>query len=182
MIELASAWENLKSLHKGESFYAFGIYCNDVASWFNVAACSEEALDSIAAKQAKSEQSSSNELHSASLRWSLADSPLMAECEGRLPTSQAIRDAQPDPYEEADGSEEAIKAFFESAFQALLELDKTGIFGTSTDRDKLLLSIWINDESDEAKILSARRLNSEEQVLRYSNELASGYAAFKQLM
>jgi Domain of unknown function (DUF4303) len=179
--ELKSAWVGLKARHSNEKFYAFGMYCNDVATWFNVAACTEEGLDSTASAYAQRECGSDKNLHATSLRWSIADSPLMAECEGLLPQSQAIREAEPDPYAEAEGSEKAIQEFFENAFLALAELDRAGIFGASNTREQLILSIWLNDESDESKVQAAHRLNSKLQVDRYGMELDAGYAAFKKI-
>jgi hypothetical protein len=175
--ELAVAWRKLRGNHPSDDFYAFGIRTHDIGSPVSVIACTEQGLNRVAGEYA-ARHGTDKRLHLASLRWRLADSPLLEEGFELAPETQALRDADPDPYGGSPEAEVAIEGFFSAAFAALQDLDRAGTFGEGCAREKLVLSVWLYDQSDEEILDAARRLNSAAIVRRYSEELELGHEAF----
>jgi hypothetical protein len=175
--ELEDAWHTLHARYPGERFYAFGVYANDVASWFGAVACTEEGLERVAFRYAKARASAMN-LERSALRWSMGDSPLLEEALTLLPKTQALRGEEPDPYSDEEGAEAATDAFFRAATQALQQMDEEGVFGVEAEREKLVVSVWLNDESNEDMLATARHLNSDIIVRRYAEELDAGIKAY----
>jgi hypothetical protein len=175
--ELAVAWRKLRSNHPNDDFYAFGVRTHDIGLPVSVIACTEQGLNQIAGEYS-ARHGTDNSLHLASLRWSMADSPLLEEGFDLAPESQALRDADPDPYGGTPDAEVANEGFFSAAFAALQDLDRVGAFGEGCAREKLVLSVWLYDQSDEAMLDAARKLNSAAVVRRYAEELELGHEAF----
>ncbi len=177
--ELLLAWQSLNNSHPHDDFYAFGLFTTDNASYAGVVACSEQGLNTAADGYAE-RYGMNPELHRSSLRWSIGDSPFLEEGLELLPLTQALRASEPDPYSDADECkiEASIAQFFSAAFAALQELDEGGVFGTREEREKIILSVWLHDESHPMKLEAAGRLNSQAGVTRYSAELEAGLSAF----
>lgn len=177
--ELLSAWSSFRDRYPEEDFYAFGVYTTDTASYCGVVACTEQGLG-VAADHYAEHYGSGPELHLQSLRWSIGDSPLFNEGLEMLPLTSEFRANEPDPYSHSDEGEieASIAGFFSAAFGALKELDESGSFGTGSARERLVLSVWLHDESHEMKLEAAAKLNSLALVERYSAELEDGLRAF----
>lgn len=179
MGELLSAWNSFRDRYPEDDFYAFGVYTTDTASYCGVVACTEQGLG-VAADNYAEHYGSGRELHRQSLRWSIGDSPLFDEGLEMLPLTSDLRANEPDPFSGGDESEieASIADFFCAAFGALKELDESGTFGTGSARERLVLSVWLHDESHEMKLEAAAKLNSQALVERYSAELEDGLRAF----
>ena len=77
------------------------------------------------------------------------------------------------------GREELV---FDVAVEKLQALDESGIFGSGADRDRLVLGIWMGDQSDEDRIEYVRLLNSGPVHERFERELQAGNDAFTALL
>ena len=53
---------------------------------------------------------------------------------------------------------------------ALIELDKSGVFGSANERSESLINFFKGDQDYEERIRFARRLNSPAQLESYVNE------------
>ncbi|WP_426162821.1 DUF4303 domain-containing protein [Pseudoduganella sp. R-34] len=177
--ELLSAWQSFGDRYPDDDFYAFGLYTTDTASYCGAVACSEQGLESAADNYAE-HYGSNFELHRQSLRWSIGDSPFFDEGLDMMPLTNELRALEPDPY--SDGDESEIEAsrerFFAAAFAAIKELDDEGILGTGQARERVILSVWLHDESHAMKLDAAAKLNCRPSVERYSAELEAGLDAF----
>jgi hypothetical protein len=178
--ELRAAWRALRAAHAGERFYSFGLYTAPCAEYLTVTAGTEEGL-ARATAAAVGKRGGDPALRRASLRWSLADSPLHAEGDGLLPKSGALRDAGPDPYDDSPEGQAAVKLVFDGAVAALLHLDREGIFGTGAEREALVLGVWYGDQPDEERVEYARMLNPGPIADRLERELAEADEAFNAL-
>src|SRR5438309_1453455 len=122
LAELRAAWSTLKSRHRGERFYAFGLYTTDLADYLMVTASTEEGLSEVTNRYV-TKTGSDPATQRAVLRWSPVDSPLHAEGDGLLAGSDRLRGAGPDPYDATPDADEAISLVFDVAIQALKQLD-----------------------------------------------------------
>ena len=178
--ELRAAWETLRSAHRDEHFYSFGVYTTDVVDYLMVTASTEEGL-AAATRIYVARDGGDPGLQQASLRWSPCDSPLHQEGESLLPESDRIRREGPDPYDDSPESDEAIAMAFDVAIEALQELDAAGVFGAGSERARLVLGIWKGDQSDEERVAFARRLNPKPVAEQFAREIAEGSRAFSKL-
>jgi hypothetical protein len=92
-----------------------------------------------------------------------------------------LRFSAPDPYEESQEAEDTIALVFETAVEALQQLDREKLFGSDIERARLVLGVWMGDQSDDERITFARRLNPKSLVQRFAKELAAGNQAFSVL-
>ncbi|MEY4764237.1 MAG: hypothetical protein RI907_910 [Pseudomonadota bacterium] len=177
--DLRGAWQKLRLLHPQDRFYGFGLYTTDNASYLFATAFTEEGLSAISATYCK-KYGGDPCTQSDSLRWSPCDSPLHLEG-GDFTNSERIKDEILNRHQDEDNTDEPEQEVFNAALEALLELDKQGLFGAGPVRDKLLLNIWKGDQSDEERIAFARALNAASAVDRFEKELSQGYEAFMKL-
>jgi len=103
------------------------------------------------------------------------------EGESLLPKSELLRTRGPDPYDDTVEADEAIALVFDASVDVLQQLDSENIFGSYLERSKLVLGIWMGDQSDEDRIAYASFLNPSSIVRQFSKELAAGYDAFTRL-
>ena len=178
--EFRAAWQTLREKHSTEHFYSFGLYTASGAEYLMVTASTEEGLSS-ATERYLARQGGDPTLMRTCLRWSFCDSPLHEEGMDLLPRSDALRTSGPDPYECSAESEEAITLVFETAVDVLKQLDGENVFGTEFERSRLVLGIWMGDQSNEDRIAFARRLNPKHIANRFAKELEEGYQACTQL-
>jgi len=178
--EIRAAWRTLRERHSTEHFYSFGFYTASGAEYLMVTFSTEEGL-STATEKYLARDGGDPTLMRTCLRWSVCDSPRHEEGMDLLPRSQALRDAGPDPYECSTESEEAITLVFDTAVDVLKALDSETIFGTEFERSRLILGIWMGDQSDEDRIAFARLLNPPHLASRFAKELEEGYQACRQL-
>jgi hypothetical protein len=177
LVELRDAWSTLKSRHRDERFYSFGLFTTDLADYLMVTASTEEGLSEITHRyvtQAGSEPAAQR----AALRWSPADSPLHVEGEGLLAGSDRLRRAGPDPYDDTPEADEAISLVLDVAIQSLQRLDREGTFGEGIERAQLVLGIWKGDQSDDERIQFASVLNPRPIAERFAREIAEQSRAF----
>ena len=175
--ELRAAWSTLKSRHRGERFYSFGLYTTDLADYLMVTASTEEGLSEVTQRYV-TQTGSEPAMQRAALRWSPVDSPLHAEGEGLLAGSDRLRRAGADPYADTPEADEAISLVFDVAIQALKQLDGDGTFGPGPEREQLVLGIWKGDQSDEERTEFASLLNPRPVAERFAREVAEQSRAF----
>ena len=180
LAEFRSAWQVLRETHPTEHFYCFGLYTAGCAEYVMVTASTEEGL-SIATEKYLARDGGDPALTRACLRWSFSDSPLHEEGMNLLPRSQALRESGPDPYDDTDEAAEAIALVFDTAVDVLKQMDSEKVFGTDFERARLVLGIWMGDQSDEDRIAYARRLNPPSIVNRFVKELEEGYQACRRI-
>jgi hypothetical protein len=179
LTEFQLAWQVLREAHPTDHFYSFGLYTTPLAEYLMVTASTEEGL-SIVTEHYLASDGGDASLTRASLRWSPCDSPLHQEGTDLLPKAQLLRANGPDPYEDTIESDEAVALVFEVAVDVLKQLDNEKIFGTDLERSRLVLGIWMGDQSDEERIEFARQLNPKRVVERFAKELDGGNIAFIQ--
>jgi hypothetical protein len=177
LAELRDAWSTLKSRHRDERFYSFGLYTTDLADYLMVTASTEEGLSEITHRYV-TRTGSEPAAQRAALRWSPADSPLHLEGEGLLAGSDRLRRAGPDPYDDTPEADEAISLVLDVAIQALQRLDREGTFGEGIERAQLVLGIWKGDQSDDERIQFASVLNPRPIAERFAREIAEQSRAF----
>jgi hypothetical protein len=177
--DLKQAWQTLQIKHPHGKFYGFGLYTTDDATYFYPTAFTEEGLTAVSTTYCEKYGGNINNQR-ASLRWSPCDSPLHTEG-GDFSRSERAKDEFLALNENGDDSDSLEQGVFSAALEALLELDKLGLFGTGAIRGELLLSIWKGDQSDEERIAFAKILNPQSTTERFERELAEGYEAFVQL-
>ena len=180
LTEFRLAWRTLRDAHSREHFYSFGLYTAPGAEYLMVTSSTEEGLSAVTEKYVASE-GGDRILTRASLRWSPCDSPLHKEGESLLPKSELLRTRGPDPYDDTVEADEAIALVFDVSVNVLQQLDSENIFGGDLERSKLVLGIWMGDQSDEDRIAYASCLNPSSIVQQFSKELAEGYDAFTRL-
>ena len=177
LAELRDAWSTLKSRHRGERFYSFGVYTTDLADYLMVTASTEEGLSEITNRYV-TQTGSEPAAQRAALRWSPADSPLHAEGEGLLAGSDRLRRAGADPYDDTPDADEAIALVLDVAIQSLQRLDREATFGEGLERAQLVLGIWKGDQSDDERIEFASLLNPRPVAERFAREIAEQSRAF----
>ena len=181
LAEFRSAWQVLRQTHPTEHFYCFGLYTAGCAEYLTVTSSTEEGL-SIATENYLARDGGDPALTRACLRWFSCDSPLHEEGLNLLPRSQALRESGPDPYAGTDEAAEAITLVFDTAVDVLKQLDSEKVFGTDFERARLVLGIWMGDQSNDSLIAFARQLNPQSTVNRLARELEEGYQACKQCL
>jgi hypothetical protein len=98
-----------------------------------------------------------------------------------LPRSQDLRSAGPDPYDDTPESNAAVQLVFDVVLDVLSQLDRERVFGSGPERARIVIGVWMGDQSDEQRIEFARRLNPPATVQRFAEEMEAGYAAFQEL-
>lgn len=91
-----------------------------------VTTSTEEGLSDATAKYV-AKHGGDSALRRASLRWSPCDSPLHLEGRSPLVKSEALREQGPDPYDDAQESDQTVSMIFEVAVEVLRELERDGI-------------------------------------------------------
>jgi hypothetical protein len=177
--EVAAAWQTLKRAHPQEHFYSFGFYTAELAEYLMVTASTDEGLTQVTDRYILS-NGGDPQLTRTSLRWSPCDSPLHAEGQVLLPESERLRTAGPDPYDDTDEADEAIALVFDTAVQALRQLNN-GMLGSDFERARLVLGVWKGDQSNEERVEFVRRLNPPHVAERFARELEQGTEAFFEL-
>jgi hypothetical protein len=165
-----------------QHFYSFGFYTAELAEYLMVTASTEEGLTLVTDRYLLS-QGGDPQLTRTSLRWSPCDSPLHAEGQLLLPESERLRIAGPDPYDDTDEAEadEAIALVFDTAVEALQQLDKNRMLGSEFERASLVLGVWKGDQSNEERVEFVKRLNPLHVAERFAKELEQGTEAFFEL-
>jgi hypothetical protein len=180
LAEIRSAWLSLRKDHPSEHFYAFGLYTAPLAEYLMVTASTEEGLSAVT-QQYLENKGGDPTLTRATLRFSPCDSPLHEGGQSLLPLSDSLRTAGPDPYDDTEEAHAAVSLVFDVAVEVLRQLDHENVFGTGLERERLVLGIWIGDQSDEEQIEFIRKLNPESVVHRFAQELEDGNRAFTEL-
>ena len=135
------------------------------------------------------------EFQRSSLRWSPCDSPLHEIGSGLLPRSDKMiqeldfegrwsddDDLDDDAFEEAlEHGDPEVDAVFRILQEVLGELDREGLFGTGAERERLVLSIWQGDQSNESRYDFAKALNPPTVAARFGRELNEGMHAYDKL-
>jgi hypothetical protein len=176
--EVREAWLALKESHPSESFYAFGIDIDNVASVFLIMASTEEGLLSVSERYA-AQRGGEPAQYQKALRWSTGDSPRLAREQRFLLRSRELREAGPDPYDDSPEADEWFALVYDAAVDALAALDRAGTFGADIERARLVLGIWT--ESDEDNVDFVRKLNPVSVADRLAREIDEGHRVSEEL-
>lgn len=120
-----------------------------------------------------------------SLRWSPCDSPLhavgaellarsdkviqAADFEGRWADDDDLDD---DEFDEAcETPDPDVQEVFRIVVEELQRLDREGLFGTGTERQGFVLSVWQGDQSNLSRHAFAKMLNPPETAARFGREM-----------
>ena len=177
--ELRAAWTALQQAHPAERFYSFGVYTAPCAEYLMVTASTEEGL-AAATKTYHAQDGRHRTLRRVSLRWSPCDSPLHEEGQELLTRSDAVRQSGPDPYDDTAEGEAAVALVFEVVVEALQALDRANTFGTGEERQRIVLGVWMGDQSDEERI-DVRLLNPAAVADSFERDIEAGNRAFHAL-
>ena len=180
LAELQGAWTALRQAHPGERFYSFGVYTAPCAEYLMVTASTEEGL-AAATERYHAQDGRDRTLRRVSLRWSPCDSPLHEEGQELLTRSDAIRQSGPDPYDDTEEGEAAVALAFEVMVEALQALDRANSFGAGEERQRIVLGVWMGDQSDEERVEYVRLLNPAAVADSFEREIEAGNRAFDAL-
>ena len=172
---ITEGWAAFRREHPDERVYGLGLYTSGLATYVALTIFSEEGLDEVAAEYAERSGRDADE-ERLDLRWSPCDSPHHLWREDLFEEADGVLDAAPDPYASGTGDDRvsgALQVFVET----LRTLDAEGCFGA--DREGMILSVWMGDQSDEDRLAFARRLNSAEHVDRFEAEMEAALEAFE---
>ena len=202
--ELRAAWTAIHAAHAQDGLYGFGVYTTDSASYLMVTAFSEAGLEAAVAESLASKRGKGRDpvLQRQSLRWSPVDSPLHEEGADLLPESNQLvqeLEAEADEDDDFDGDDfdedadfddvdddgevidSAVAEVFEIAVEALQEMDEEGLFGSSVERERLVLCVWKGDQSNLERHDFAKMLNPPAVAKRFGDEMNEGNRAFYKL-
>lgn len=159
-----AVFRRLERDHPGERLYAFGLYTDDLGRYISPTGNTEEALLRRSGGYAKTP-----------LRWSPCDWEYHLEGDREhFEQVQCLFDEAPDPYDISDRQAVAqARQVFEACIRVLRELDSEGLFGRGEDRERIVINLWMGDQSDEGQVRWARRLNPPSVAKRYAVELPS---------
>jgi hypothetical protein len=174
-----NAFRDLQQRIESEKLYAFGLYTNGEGTYVLPTANTEEALARKASAEAVADGHSA-ELHQQSLRWSPCDweyheiggDAAFAAVEAYLETGWA------DDYSTFHYDADMI---YVCCLDALNQLRHTHMFSTNQREARILLNLFMGDQSDEARLEWAAMLNDADQCIRFQHELVQGYLAFRRL-
>lgn len=155
-------FEEIKSNHPNETFYAFALYTHDDADSVEVAACSVERFKRLTEKYPAVDQ--------ASLRWSTSEwgagyEGTRAEC---MPLfHEAMYEAV-----QTFGFAQTVGRVMGAMVLALHDLDRAGFFGSAGARKSVTLWCNVTDSENAAWFQdeSARRLNPPEAYNVFASE------------
>ena len=139
-------------------------------------------------------------LQKQSLRWSPCDSPLHEagsellarsdqmmrdiDFEGRWQLEDDARgdeDDDDDDDEDDDLPDPEVEEVFQVIVQVLKALNREGLFGTGAERERLVLSVWQGDQSNESRYAFAKALNPPAVTARFGRELNAAMHAYDRL-
>lgn len=144
----------------GEDLYGLALFTSPSAEFVRVTAFSDAGLEATVARYAEEGSASGRD----ALRWSPADSPLHCRGDDAFASVDALIASEWAGWEHQDARENACHA-------ALERLDAEGLFGAGEARARLALMVMQGDQSDRARLDSARRLNPPAVVARLSGQL-----------
>jgi hypothetical protein len=184
--ELRAAWIHLRATCGSDPLYGFGVYTTSSASYLMVTAFSERGLDQVVQRYLRNEYGKGQDvaLLRRALRWSPADSPLHAVGSDLLPGANKIvadldfegrwqleEDDEDDEDFDDEWVDPEVVEVFQVLSQILRELDQEGLFGTGAERERLVLSIWEGDQSNQSRYDNARALNPPAVTRRFGEEM-----------
>jgi uncharacterized protein DUF4303 len=169
------AFEDLCRNHVGEHFYAFALYSNDIGQYLYPTANTEEALRQYYGRRVDPEWE-------PQLRWFYPGDWRYCQ-EGAdhfLPVNGMLD--QFDPYSGSVSDEEVTahaQAVFDTCEQVLRDLDTEELFGSGTDRERIVINYLYLDSSEQRWLATAKRVNPESVWRRYEAELQMGLAGIE---
>jgi hypothetical protein len=173
-----SAFSEVRSNHKNETFYCMGLFTSGSFRYFVPTAMTEEGLDQVTRKYKNYPQYATEptDLLRFRLRWSPCDSPL--HLEGERHFDEFNTEMMPSVYSALDDidTEQGWDEFhtFVSHLENLVcevltEVDQEGVFGRGEERDKSFISVLMGDQ-DESIVSIGRRLNPSKSFERFESE------------
>ncbi|VWB26961.1 hypothetical protein BLA13014_00996 [Burkholderia aenigmatica] len=158
----ATVFSALRNEHPDEDFYAFALYTDSSAMSVQAAGNSEQALEEVL-KNAEDRSPESD----AYSRWASSEWAYEAfRGVGFKEISKALRES-PDRSNFSKFKADAHAAMIE----ALRTADASGVFGTGTDREKIIIFVTITDDNDAEQLEndSAKQLNSPAAYQKFLN-------------
>lgn len=172
-----SAFAEFRSNHSNESFYCMGLFTSGDLVYVVATAMTEQGLDRVFRKYRDNpifaDESDAELL--LSLRWNPCDSPLHGEGVAFFESVQPIMNDVRARLDEIDtdlGWDEfnTFTATIDNCLcEALEQLDREGVFGTGTERERVFVTIMMGDQ-DNTIVDFGRRLNPRSTFERFRRE------------
>lgn len=166
--DLSAAWAYSRKQHPDHTPYAFVLYGVEGGPipLLGPHVLTEESLTQSAKRYVEQGHHESLDDARKALRYSVADSPHFADLQDHVPTVDALMEAKAESLDEDAGFLLLVKA----GVQALSDLDAQGLFGTGTDRERLLLTVIFADSEKDWTTPAAKRLNPKVTFKRFQKE------------
>lgn len=161
-----SAWNDLRTLHPGESFYYFGLATTAQSHRPAPTAASYDGLAGTVAGYRRQ----GVELLPDELRWSELESPFALFGDVHFGEVGRLFDSFGPPFERSAAVNGRLR---EAMIAALAELDAEGVFGVGAQRDAVVVNVTVPGGCDTAlELATARRLNPPAALDRYEDDRA----------
>ncbi len=165
-IDLTACWRHALALHPDHTPYAFVLNGVEDTPHLYPHVLTEESLTQVARRYLGNGFYETLEEARKGLRYSVADSPHVAELEAKLTTVDGLVEPHEHLFDETTGYALLAK----TAMDAFEQLDKEGIFGKGKQREQLLLMIITDECEKNWTVPSVKRLNSSTAFRRYEAE------------
>lgn len=161
-----SAWDDLRTLHPGETFYYFGLATTAQSHRPAPTAASYDGL----ARTVVGYRQQGVELLPDELRWSELESPFAFVGDAHFDQVERLFDGLGNPFDRSAAVNGRLR---EAMVAALAELDAEGVFGVGAQRDAVVVNVTVPGDGDtELELASARRLNPPTALDRYEDDRA----------
>lgn len=175
-----AGFRRVRAAHPNDHFYSFAFYTSGSYSYVVLTASTHEGLDTVARKYKATThyKAMSTEELAINLKWSPCDSPL--HCDDELtPLRDRMRAVAAEltrRFDLDDGSRsyDEFKSRVDACFaEALKRIDAEGVFGRDEERKDVVVNLLMGDQSDEARLAFARRVNPPESVKMLERDLSN---------
>lgn len=178
-----ASFRKIKAAHPTDRFYCYAFYTSGEYGYVVATASTYEGLEQVA-RRYKTTLPAYKDVPIEDLRldlkWSPCDSPLHDQADDPLhemaPLIQSVAAELTrlyDLFEEGPALHAFVDQVEECFAQALRRIDATGIFGQGDERDGVVVNLLMGDQSDEARIEFAHRVNPPQAVRMLIDDLAA---------
>lgn len=161
---VTEGWISFKRTHPDHHVYGLGLYTDELVEYVGMTVFSDLGLRTVLGQYATDRSAEeSGPTSEVALKWSPCDSPHHMWSEESFASAQCILNA------EADRDEECAQRALDVLVGVLRALDDTGLFGPH--RREMILSVWMGDQSDDARVDFVRKLNPPLLAERFEADL-----------
>jgi hypothetical protein len=164
--DLAAAWQHARTLHPDHTPYAFVLWGIEGTPRLTPHVLTEESLTQGARSYVEDGSYDTLEEARKGTRYSVPDSPLVAELDEMLPSVNALMA----PFEDSLNETEGYELLARAAIHAFKALDEEKLFGSGEQREQLLLLVITEGTETDWLTPSARKLNSPAAFKRFDEE------------